>query len=400
MAEPDGTILCLASYFKGEEFLRECKRRGWHVLLLTEEKLRDSPWPADGVDEILAMPDLRRTADVVKGVSWLVRSRAVDRIVPLDEFDLETAAALREHLRIPGMGQTTARYFRDKLAMRVRAREAGFAVPEFTPLFNDDQVRAFTDRVPPPWLVKPRSSAAAIGIRRIDSAAALWPVVEEIGDERSFQLLERFVTGDVYHVDSIVEDGTVLFAAAFRYGQPPMAVAHEGGIFTTRMLERGSEDERRLQALNRDLLRALGLLRGVTHAEFIRARDDGRFHFIETAARVGGAHIADVIAAATGANLWAEWARIETATPARPYALPELRTDYAGSVISLARQERPDTSAYDDPEIVWRLDKRHHAGLIVASPDAARVGSLLGSYARRFAEDFLATMPAPEKPTS
>ncbi len=208
------------------------------------------------------------------------------------------------------------------------------------------------------------------------------------------------MTGDVYHVDSIVENGSVLFAAAFRYGRPPMAVAHEGGIFTTRMLERGSEEERRLQALNRELLRALGLVRGVTHAEFIRARDDGRFHFVETAARVGGAHIADVVEAATGANLWAEWARIETATPDRPYRLPALRSGYAGSVISLARQERPDTSAYGDPEIVWRLDKRHHAGLVVASDDPERVASLLESYARRFAEDFLATLPPPEKPTS
>lgn len=400
MAEAAGTILCLASYFKGEEFLRECRRRGWRVLLLTEEKLRGAPWPSDGVDEVLAMPDLRRMEDVVKGVSWLVRSQAVDRIVPLDEFDLETAAALREHLRIPGMGQTTARYFRDKLAMRVRARDAGFAVPEFTPLFNDEQVRAFTERVPAPWLLKPRSSAAAIGIRRVEDADALWRALDEIGDERSFQLLEQFVTGDVYHVDSIVENGAVLFAAVFRYGRPPMAVAHEGGIFTTRMLERGSEEERRLQTLNRELLRALGLVRGVTHAEFIRARDDGRFHFVETAARVGGAHIADVVEAATGANLWAEWARIETATRDRPYRLPALRSGYAGSVISLARQERPDTSAYDDPEIVWRLDKKHHAGLVVASDDPERVASLLEGYARRFAEDFLATLPPPEKPTS
>jgi biotin carboxylase len=284
--------------------------------------------------------------------------------------------------------------------MRVRGREAGFAVPEFTPLFNDEQVRAFTGRVPPPWLLKPRSSAAAIGIRRVEDADALWRALDEIGDERSSQLLERFVPGDVYHVDSIVEDGAVLFAAAFRYGRPPMAVAHEGGIFTTRMLERGSEEERRLQALNRELLRALGLVRGVTHAEFIRARDDGRFHFVETAARVGGAHLADVVEAATDANLWAEWARIETSTPDLPYRLPALRRGYAGSVISLARQERPDTSAYDDPEIVWRLDKKHHAGLIVASADAGRVESLLDGYARRFAEDFLATLPPPEKPTS
>jgi biotin carboxylase len=145
---------------------------------------------------------------------------------------------------------------------------------------------------------------------------------------------------------------------------------------------------------------ALGLVRGVTHTEFIRGRDDGRFYFLETASRVGGANIAETIEAATGVNLWAEWARIEINRGERPYTLDPPRNDYAGIIISLARQEHPDTSAYDDPEIVWRMKKRHHAGLIVASSDPARVERLLEDYSRRFYEDFFATQPLPDRPTS
>ena len=33
------TILCLSSHEKGQEFLRQCKRSGWRVLLITVEKL-------------------------------------------------------------------------------------------------------------------------------------------------------------------------------------------------------------------------------------------------------------------------------------------------------------------------------------------------------------------------
>ena len=44
---------------------------------------------------------------------------------------METAATLREHLRIPGMGLTTMRYFRDKLAMRMRALDRNVRVPDF-----------------------------------------------------------------------------------------------------------------------------------------------------------------------------------------------------------------------------------------------------------------------------
>jgi hypothetical protein len=420
---PERTILCLASYFKGEEFLRECKRRGWRLIFLTTEKLAGEAWPRDSIDEFLMMPDLTKREEVIRGVSYLARTRVLDRVVPLDEFDLELAAALREHLRVPGMGETTARYFRDKLAMRVLARDRGFLVPDFSPVFNHDALRDFMARVPPPWLLKPRSSAAAIGIKKVDQEENLWPLLEFLGDEQSFHVLERFVPGDIFHVDSVVSNAQVLFAVVSGYGQPPMRVAHEGGVFTTRTLERGSADEIELQRLNHELVRTLGLMHGVTHAEFIRGlssdggghrgqrdasgggehgsgQEGGRFYFLEIAARVAGAHIAEVVEAATGLNLWREWARIETATAGDPYALPEVRGGYAGSLICLARQEWPDTSSYDAPEIVWRLKKLHHVGLIMASEDPARVMDLLDEYAPRFAQDFVASLPPLEKPVS
>jgi hypothetical protein len=173
---------------------------------------------------------------------------------------------------------------------------------------------------------------------------------------------------------------------------------HEGGIFASCSLERGSPEEPILTSLNDKVITQFGLVQGVTHTEFIRGRDDGEFYFLETAARVGGAHIAELVEAASGINLWAEWAKLELAAKAEPYRLPELRQDYAGIIITLARQESPDTTAYDDPEIVWRLDKRHHAGLIVRSDSLQRVNTLIGSYIERFQTDFHASLPVPDRP--
>jgi hypothetical protein len=212
--------------------------------------------------------------------------------------------------------------------------------------------------------------------------------------------MERYVPGDIYHVDSIVNEREVLFAVASRYGKPPLDVAHKGGIFTTATMPRGSEEERSLLALNQDVLSAMGLVRGVSHTEFIRGREDGRLYFLETSARVGGAHIAELVEAATGVNLWAEWAKIEIARGERDYSLPPMRDHHAGLIVSLARQEWPDTSAYQDREIAWRLNKRAHAGLIVSSPDWGRIQYLLGEYTRRFQQDFYATQPPPDRPTS
>jgi hypothetical protein len=148
------------------------------------------------------------------------------------------------------------------------------------------------------------------------------------------------------------------------------------------------------------VIAGLGLPHGVTHAEFLKGHADGEFYFIEIAARVGGAYISDVIEAASGVNLWREWAKLEVGAGKVPYQLPPLRQDYAGVIVSLARQERPDTSAYNDPEIIYRVKKYHHAGFIVKSPRAERVQELLDSYALRFRDDFMASQPVPDKPTS
>ncbi len=393
------TILCLASYFKGNAFMRMCKALGADVILVAKENLQEERWARESIDELFYMPDLTRRADIIHAVSYLARSRSIDRIVPLDDYDVETAAALREHLRTPGMGDTTARHFRDKLAMRVQARDAGIAVPAFVHVLNYDQLRSFMSSVTPPWVLKPRSEAGSVGISKIHNSEDLWRALDVLGDRQSYYVLEQFVSGAVFHVDSIVSERKVLFNIAHRYGMPPMQVFQGGGIFTTKTLPYEDEETLALFALNRRVIEALGMVRGVTHAEFIRADADGSFYFLEAAARVGGANIDELVAAATGVNLWEEWAKIELAQLRRqPYELKRYRQEYAGLILCLARQAQPDLSAYTEPEIVWRLPhKDHHAGLIVASQSPERIESLLQTYQTRFAEDFLAVLPPSQK---
>jgi biotin carboxylase len=394
------TILCVSSYEKGQEFLRTCRGIGCRVLLLTVEKLRNADWPRESIDEMFFMPEELPVQDLINAVSFAARSQPIDRIVALDEFDMENVSALREHLRIPGMGLTTVRYFRDKLAMRARAKEAGIPVPEFVHVLNYDNLREFMARVPAPWLLKPRSQASGIGMRKIHAPAELWPWLEQLGDKQSTYLLEQFVPGSVFHVDSVASERDVVFAEAHAYGAPPLDTSHHGGVFTTRTLPRDSAGTKSLLELNRRVLEDLGFLRGVTHAEFLKAHSDGKLYFLEVAARVGGAYISDVIDAATGINLWREWARLEVGAGKQPYQLPAIRHDYAGAIVSLARQEQPDTSAYNDPEVVYRITKYHHAGFVLRSPDEARIEALLASYSKRFQDDFFATQPVPEKPSS
>jgi len=394
-------ILCISSYEKGQDFLHQCAELGVRPTLLTVEKLRGADWPFDVLEELVTMPEGMTPAQILNTVSWMARGRKFDRVTALDEFDQETAAQVREHMRLPGMNISAANCYRDKLAMRTTAREKGFLVPVFCGVFNYDALRDFMKRVPAPWLLKPRAEASALGIRKIHEPEQLWRALDELGDEQSRFLLEQFVPGDIFHVDSIVNENEVVFSAVHQYGRPPMQVMHDGGVFTTRTVDRASDDWKGLTEVNEKLAPALGMVRGVTHGEYIKAHADGRYYFLEIAARVGGAFISDLVETATGVNLWREWAKIEVADLlGEAYAVPRTRADYAGSVLCLAKTAEPDTSGFDAPEIVVRMKKHHHAGLIVRSERPERVKELLERYSAEFAERFLAQMPAPAKPTA
>jgi biotin carboxylase len=401
MPDTPQRFLCIASYEKGQDFLRQCAELGVKPTLLTVEKLRDADWPRDILEEIATTPAELSREQILNTVSWMARGQRFDRVVALDEFDQETAALVREHMRLPGMNLSTANCYRDKLAMRTSARQMGFLVPEFCGIFFYDDLRAYMERVPSPWLLKPRAEASALGIRKIEDPEKLWRTLEDLGDEQSRFLLEQFVPGDIFHVDSIVSESKVVFSVAHQYGRPPMQVMHEGGVFTTRTLDRASDDWKKLTELNAKLAPSLGMVRGVTHGEYIRARADGRFYFLEIAGRVGGAFISELVETASGINLWREWAKLEVADlRGEKYVCPEARADYSGSVLCLAKTAEPDTSSFNAPEVEVRLKKHHHAGLIVRSPQAARVAQLLDEYSVAFAEKFMAKMPPPAKPTS
>jgi biotin carboxylase len=396
------TILCISSYEKGHDFMRECKEQGCRVLLLTSESLKDAHWPKDSIDDFFYIRDINKAwdmKDVIYGVSYLAQEEKLDRIVALDDFDVEKAAALREHLRIPGMGDTTARYFRDKLAMRTQAESRGIPVPEFLHVLNHEEISQFAKHVKFPFIVKARLLAGAHGLKKVNNEDELWSRINELGDEQSFSLIERFVPGNIYHVDTIVYENEVRFALASQYGKPPFEVAHLGRVFTSRTVLRESEIEQELLKLNEKVIKAMGLLRGVSHTEFIEADEDGKLYFLETSARVGGAHIADLVEAASGINLWREWAKIEIKRGVGDYEYPQVKNNYAGIIQSLAKQEWPDLTGYNDPEVIWKLNKRFHAGLIIRSDNPERVEELLNNYTERFYDDFFATAPMKEKPS-
>ncbi len=384
-------ILCIAGMVSGRPFMMEAAKLGHQVIVLTSKKGLEADWPRDILEEVIAIEDFDNEKQVKNTISWIAQKRKIDRIVPMGDWEVEMCCFLREHMRIPGMGETTMRYFRDKLAMRMKTQEDGIAVPEFVHILNHDDVFRYMQRVPAPWVIKPRLAAASMGIKVMHNDQEVWKKIMELGDKQSGYLLEKYTPGDVYHVDSVVTENNVVFASVSKYGTPMLDLNVKGGVFTTRLIDRKSDDWKELQELNRKVIASLGLVRGVTHIEYIKERETGKFYFLEAAARVGAAKIPDVAWYATDICLWWEWAKIET--QGEDYRLAPFREGYAGGVMCLSRFQWPDLSSFDDPEVVWLQKKEWHAGVIFRADDPGRVEELLAKYADRMARDYMAHAP-------
>ena len=393
MEDPIKNYICISNYFKGNDFLINLKKLGNRVYLITSEKLRDKPWAFDYIDEIFFMPGQDvdwNLDDLMSGVAGIMRHKKIDAIIALDDFDVEKAAFLRENLRMPGMGQTTGRYFRDKLAMRMKAKDEGVPIPAFSSLFNDEEINQFADTVSPPWVLKPRSEASASGIMKVHSKEELWQKIHELGNENRVKyLVEQFKPGAVFHCDGLNWNGKVLFSITSQYLATPMEISQGGGIFRSANIPYNSKDDKDIKKVNEQVMKAFGMQHGATHTEFIKCNEDGKIYFLETASRVGGAHLAEMVEAASGVNLWGEWATIEDAlVRIKIYELPKIRKEYAGIVLTLSKFEHPDLSSFNDSEVCFRVPLAYHAGMIVRCDNHARVRELLDDYAERLIKDF------------
>jgi biotin carboxylase len=207
MSEYKNYIVCIASEFKGNDFLEECHEAGWHVTLVTKEKLLDEPWLWTSINNVKTVQGEAKPDDYVRAITNVAGSQPIDKVVGLDEFDVLTAAYAREHLQLGGMSSSQAIRFRDKLTMRNIALTNGVACPEFISAINANQINEYLDRVPAPWVVKPRHEVSAFGIRKCKTKEQVWEVLNSLDSRNTWRdhpsqfLIERFIVGDVYHVD-------------------------------------------------------------------------------------------------------------------------------------------------------------------------------------------------------
>ncbi len=236
-----------------------------------------------------------------------------DRLLVLSEFDLLTGAQIRERLGIPGPDTEAVLVFRDKTRMKARVAAAGLRVPRFQEAATLAEMTAFRAELGAPVVVKPRTGAASIGIFVVgpeeDLAATL------AGTELADYQVEEYLEGPVWHVDGLMEDGSMAFGRASRYMDTCYGFAQGRPVGSA--VQTGPEADTML-AFTEACLRALGLERGAFHFELIQTPTGPVF--LEVGARFGGGEIPWVFQDVYGVDLIGDWIRLELGE--RPVTLP------------------------------------------------------------------------------
>lgn len=247
----------------------------------------------------------------------------IDRVLALSEFDLLTAAEIREKLSIPGQGTETTLLFRDKTKMKLALGTAGLKVPAFRAIDTAEEIEFFARTHGGAIVVKPRTGAASKGCIVLPEGADISHELSA-GTNLSHHEVEEFLTGPIWHVDGLMRRGAPLLALASRYintcydfllGQPLGSVVQSGPV------------AERVSAFAVQCLSVLGLRNGAFHVEVIEHADG--MAFLEVGARVGGGEIPFVLRDVYGVDLIGDWIHVELGDNPQtvPVATPH---EYAG----------------------------------------------------------------------
>lgn len=248
-----------------------------------------APLPAGATVVVLGQPHF----DAAFLIEHHVRHLAgADRLIARSEYDLMGAARLRDHFAIPGDTPGHILPLRNKWVMRYRCKQRGIRQPAFWhPL-------AFLQLPPQPgkFLLKPREEASSNGIITGDDAAIREAILQL--DDTEKMMVETFIDGTVYHFDGWLAKGNPIAFVSSYYLRDCLRFSGGSPLGS---VQTPTEPEHR--ALVTRTLAALGYRDGSFHFEAIRDTR-GRFWFLETAARVGGAGVAETFHLRTGLNLY------------------------------------------------------------------------------------------------
>jgi biotin carboxylase len=274
---------------------------GEELILLTDSKYVDS-FPKDAYAYIEAFDAYDVNSNVELRAIELYETYHYHTVIALREMDILRAASIRDWFDLQGQRLTSAEQYRDKVRMKEVAGDDGIPVTTFRRIHSSFDLIQFVQTYDFPVVIKPVLGRGSTGTQVLKNKADL---SQFIANGVPLELaVEKFVEGEVYHVDGIVQEGELAFISAAKYYDAPIEF-HTTNYQGAYLLTPTSEIAQRMIAMTKKLIASLDTPSFTTfHAEWFHTPDD-QIVLVEIASRTGGGRIAQMNEHAFGANLLA-----------------------------------------------------------------------------------------------
>ncbi len=250
--------------------------------------------------------DLKHDGDI-EATAERLRELGVEFVVAAMESGVLLADELSATLGTPGHGMSRPAARRDKYAMARAARDAGLASAESFASASADEVIAWAiERDGWPVVLKPVASAGMDNVHFCHSPeeirvghASILASADRYGCRNEIALAQQFLDGDEYFVNTVSRDGVHHIVEIWRY--------HKHQIDSTRSMVSNEHpvpiDDPAARAVGEyalAVLDALEIRNGAAHTEIMLTR--GGPVLVECGARLGGAHLPEIVSRCIGTN--------------------------------------------------------------------------------------------------
>lgn len=275
------TLMIIGAGWEQIPLLETAKRNGYTVLA-TDPNPHAAGFSYADATELLDPRDLRRALLLAK--SYGIHGVTADQC----DYSHFAAVYLGKCLGLPHDGLEAAQVTTNKRWMREHSREGHILQPRFFACRTFDEVKAASEIIDYPLIVKPVDNRGSFGVHRVDQPEELEAAyLDALLNAHSREVLvEAYIEGTHITVDGCVDQegrhhNLAIATKRVLPGEKPIITE----VFYPAEVTPETRDY--ILKTNQDVISALGIRAGATHSEYI-VDDRGRCFLVETANRGGG----------------------------------------------------------------------------------------------------------------
>ncbi|TME42629.1 MAG: ATP-grasp domain-containing protein [Chloroflexi bacterium] len=306
------------------QFLLGLRARGLAPLLVTEslppgvdasaeasaKELARHSSALEGIQEVAVFTGSQQLAIQHRVATW-ANDYDIRGTLCLGEIFVEGMGMAADMLGLPHPGLRATKVCRNKLLQRLYLRDWSPRCQVIAPAHRASFVADFSDG---PAILKPTGRFASSGVQEIADASELAERLTEYEADEVL-LLEQKVVGREVSVESLIQDGKVVFI-----GITEKATNESDGRFFVEMGHTfpcgnlSSQEMTAIRATNARVLDRLSFENGIAHAEY-RVTADGGVYLMEVACRAPGDGLLALYQLATLRSLEVELVKLALGDP-------------------------------------------------------------------------------------